>query len=288
MISKSKDRNAYLLLSPALLVMLISGVIPMSMILYFSVHDSFAGNNFIWVGMNWFQQLLSSSDFYGAFFRSLGFSALIISIEIPLGIYIALRLPQKGFLSNLYIVLISLPLLIPSIVVGHIWKFLTLPKIGLISSSIDYLGASYDMNNPIIVWITLALMDSWHWTSLVILLCFAGLKNIPEVYYQAALVDGARGWSIFKNVQLPKLKLVLLIAILLRFIDSFIIYTEAYVLTRGGPGVSTTFLSHELVQTATIQFDLGEGGAMSVIYSLVVLCVSWVFFSLIVRRNNEQ
>ena len=86
----------------------------------------------------------------------------------------------------------------------------------------------------------------------------------------------------------PKLKLVLLIAILLRFIDSFIIYTEAYVLTRGGPGVSTTFLSHELVQTATIQFDLGEGGAMSVIYSLVVLCVSWVFFSLIVRKNNEQ
>ena len=238
--------------------------------------------------MNWFQQVLSSSEFYGAFFRSLGFSALIISIEIPLGIFIALRLPKEGFLSNLYIVLISLPLLIPSIVVGHVWKFLTLPEIGLISSGIGYLGVTYDMNNPIIVWITLALMDSWHWTSLVILLCFAGLKNIPEAYYQAALVDGASGWSVFKNVQLPKLKLVLLIAILLRFIDSFNIYQEAYVLTRGGPGVSTTFLSHELVQTATIQFDLGEGGAMSVIYSLVVLCVSWVFFSLIVRKNNAQ
>jgi ABC-type sugar transport systems, permease components len=123
MIIKSKDKIAYLLLSPALLVMLISGIIPMSMILYYSVHDSFYGNNFIWVGMNWFQQVLSSSEFYGAFFRSIGFSALIISIEIPLGIYIALRLPQKGFLSDLYIVLISLPLLIPSIVVGHIWKF---------------------------------------------------------------------------------------------------------------------------------------------------------------------
>jgi glycerol transport system permease protein len=288
MMRKSKDKIAYLLLSPALLVMLISGVIPMSMILYYSVHDSFYGNNFIWVGMSWFQQVLSSAEFYGAFFRSIGFSALIISIEIPLGIYIALRLPQKGFLSNLYIVLISLPLLIPSIVVGHIWKFLTLPEIGLISTSLEYLGVNYDMNDPIIVWITLALMDSWHWTSLVVLLCFAGLKNIPDAYYQAAIVDGASGWSVFKNIQLPKLKLVLLIAVLLRFIDSFIIYTEAYVLTRGGPGVSTTFLSHELVQTATIQFDLGEGGAMSVIYSLVVLCVSWVFFSLIVRKNNEQ
>jgi glycerol transport system permease protein len=68
LISKSKDKIAYLLLSPALLVMLISGIIPMSMILYFSVHDSFAGNNFIWVGMSWFEQVLSSSDFYGAFF----------------------------------------------------------------------------------------------------------------------------------------------------------------------------------------------------------------------------
>jgi glycerol transport system permease protein len=174
-----------------------------------------------------------------------------------LGIYIPLQLPQKGFLSDLYIVLISLPLLMPSIVVGHIWKFLTLPEIGLISSSMDYFGANYDMNNPIIVWITLALMDSWHWTSLVILLCFAGIKNIPEEYYQAALVDGAKGWSVFKNVQLPKLKLVLLIAILLRFIDSFIIYTEAYVLTRGGPGVSTTFLSHALLQCSMLsQFHL--------------------------------
>jgi len=288
MISKSKDRIAYLLLSPALILMLISGVIPMFMILFFSVHDSFFGNNFFWVGLNWFRQVLTSSDYYGAFFRSLGFSVLILSIEIPLGIYIALRLPQKGFLSNIFIVLISLPLLMPSIVVGHIWKFLTLPRIGLLSSGVDFLGGTYDMNNPIIVWITLALMDSWHWTSLVILLCFAGLKNIPAAHYQAALVDGAKCWSVFKHVQLPKLKLVLLIAILLRFMDSFIIFTEAYVLTRGGPGVSTTFLSHELVQTATIQFDLGEAGAMSVIYSLVVLCVSWVFFFLIVKKNNDQ
>jgi glycerol transport system permease protein len=83
-------------------------------------------------------------------------------------------------LSNLYIVLISLQLLIPYIVVGHVWKFLTLPEIGLISSAIGYLGVNYDMNNPIIVWIILALMYSWHWTSVVIILCFAGLKNIPE------------------------------------------------------------------------------------------------------------
>ncbi len=80
---------------------------------------------------------------------------------------------------------------------------------------------------------------------------------------------------------------MLLIAVLLRFMDSFMIYTEAYAVSRGGPGVSTTFLSHELVQTATIQFDLGEGGAMSMIYFVIVLAVSWALFSLIVPKNRS-
>jgi glycerol transport system permease protein len=115
-----------------------------------------------------------------------------------------------------------------------------------------------------------------------VLLCYAGLRAIPQAYYQAARIDGAGGWAIFRFVQLPRLRLVLLIAVLLRTMDSFVIYTEAYVVTRGGPDVSTTFLSHELVQTALIQFDLGEGAAISVIYFLIVAAVSWAFFRAIV------
>jgi glycerol transport system permease protein len=131
------------------------------------------------------------------------------------------------------------------------------------------------------------MMDVWHWTSFVVLLTYAGLKAIPEDYYRAARIDGASPYSIFRYVQLPKLRLVLSIAILLRFMDSFVIYTEAYVVTRGGPGVSTTFLSHELVQTATIQFDLGEGSAMAVIYFAVVLIVSLVLFRQLVASGAK-
>jgi glycerol transport system permease protein len=114
------------------------------------------------------------------------------------------------------------------------------------------------------------------------------LRAIPDDYYRAARIDGASRLAVFRYIQLPKLKLVLLIAILLRFMDSFMMYTEAYVVTRGGPGVSTTFLSHELVQTATIQFDLGEGGAMSVIYLLIVLSVSAAFFRVIIASDDGQ
>ena len=79
-------------------------------------------------------------------------------------------------------------------------------------------------------------MDVWHWTSLVVLLCYAGLRSIPDAYYQASLIDGASSWQVFRYIQLPKMKRVLIIALLLRLMDSFMIYTEPFVLTGGGPG----------------------------------------------------
>ena len=122
-------------------------------------------------------------------------------------------------------------------------------------------------------------MDVWHWTSLVALLCYAGLKSIPDAYYQAAEIDGASRWAVFRYIQLPKMQRVLLIAVLLRFMDSFMIYTEPFVVTGGGPGNSTTFLSIDLVKIALGQFDLGQAAAMSIVYNLIILLVCWVFYT---------
>lgn len=283
-----RDRLTILaLLFPALLVMFVSGVIPASFIAFYSVHDTFAGNSFVWVGPQWYVSVLSSPEFWWALARSLGFSVLVLLIEIPLGIYIALRMPASGPWAAVLIVMLAIPLLAPQIVVGYLFKVLTTPGIGLLHAIFASAGIGYDMNNRVVVWATLLLMDAWHWTSLVVLLCYAGLRAIPQAYYQAAKIDGAGQWAVFRHIQLPKLRLVLLIAILLRLMDSFMIYAEAYVVTRGGPGVSTTFLSHELIQTATIQFDLGEGGAMSILYLLIVVAISWLFFSLIVPRRER-
>jgi glycerol transport system permease protein len=121
-----------------------------------------------------------------------------------------------------------------------------------------------------------------------VLLCTAGLRAIPDDYYRAARIDGASAWAVFRHIQLPRLRTALMVAVLLRFMDSFIIYTEPYVVARGGPGTATTFLSRELVQTALVEFNLGEGGAMAVIYFLVVLCVSWAFFTLVMARPEAQ
>ncbi len=119
----------------------------------------------------------------------------------------------------------------------------------------------------------------WHWTPLVILLCYAGLRAIPEAYYQAAKIDGASRWAVFRYIQLPKMRGVLMIAVLLRFMDSFMIYTEPFVLTGGGPGNSTTFLSQFLTRMAIGQFDLGPAAAFSLIYFLIILLFSFIFYT---------
>ncbi len=279
---------AYLYLLPALIIMTLVGVIPIAVVIFFSLNDTFGGNVFVWVGLQWFEQVLGSDPFYSALLRSLSFSFIVLSIQIPLGIYIAVKMPRSGVLAIFYIVLLAIPLLTPQIVVGYLWKVMVLPQTGLISQAISTVGLTLDMNSRFWTWAVLLLMDTWHWTGLVILLCYARLRTIPEAYFQAAAIDGAGRWAMFRHIQLPRLKLVLSIAVLLRFMDSFTIYTEAYVVSKGGPGLSTTFLSHELVQTGLIQFDLGEAGAMAVIYFFIVLLVSAVFYRLIVPPPKAE
>ncbi len=151
------------------------------------------------------------------------------------------------------------------------------------------LGVAFDHTaRPLDAWVTLMLMEVWHWTPLVALLAYAGLRAIPEVYYQAAKIDGASPWATFYYIQLPKMRGVLTIALLLRFMDSFLIYAEPFVLTGGGPGNATTFLSIYLVKLALGQFDLGPAAAFSLIYFLIVLLLSFMFYQVLQRRRKRR
>lgn len=279
--------RAALLLAPALLVMALVGLLPVAIVIFYSFHDTFAGNAFLFVGLDWYRDVLTSPEFHGALGRSLLFTALTLMIQMPLGLVIALRMPGEGRLASVLLVVMAVPLLVPHLVVGYLWKAMTLPSFGLLSAATALVGGTLDMNEPWIVWSVLLAMDAWHWTSLVVLLAYAGLRTVPPEVYRAARIDGAGRFAIFRHVEWPRLRLVLFIAFLLRFMDSLVIYTEAYVVTRGGPDVSTTFLSVELVQVATIQFDLGRGGAMAVIYLGLVLLVTVALFRVIMPRPGR-
>jgi len=152
-----------------------------------------------------------------------------------------------------------LPLLIPWNVVGTIWQIFGRPDIGLLGYTLNGLGFDYNyVSNEFDAWATVIVMDVWHWTSLVALLCYAGLKSIPDAYYQSAQIDGASRWAVFKAIQLPKMNRVLLIAVLLRFMDSFMIYTEPFVVDRRRPRQLDHIRFDRLVKIALGQFDLAK------------------------------
>ncbi|MGB3813800.1 MAG: sugar ABC transporter permease [Shinella sp.] len=286
--NKTWNNKAWFMVLPVLLLVAFSAVIPLMTVVNYSVQDTFGNNQFFWNGVGWFSDVLESDRFWQALGRNLLFSGIILAIEIPLGILIALNMPKKGLGVPVCLVLMALPLLIPWNVVGTIWQVFGRVDIGLLGRTLDALGISYNyVNNVFDAWMTLIVMDVWHWTSLVVLLCYAGLVSIPEAYYQAAKIDGASRWAVFRYIQLPKMKRVLLIAFLLRFMDSFMIYTEPFVVTGGGPGNSTTFLSIDLVKMAIGQFDLGPAAAMSIIYFLIILLLSWIFYT-VMTSSDEQ
>jgi glycerol transport system permease protein len=255
----------------------------------YSVQDSFGQNQFFWVGLEWFEEMLASERMWDALGRQLLFSAIILLIQIPLGVLVALSMPKSGFWSSFCLVVMSLPLLIPWNVVGTIWQVFSRVDIGLLGYNLDALGISYNYTqNVFAAWVTIIVMDVWHWTSLVALLAFAGLKSIPDAYYQAAKIDQASRWAVFRYIELPKMMGVLMIAILLRFMDSFMIYTEPFVVTGGGPGNATTLLSIDLVKMALGQFDLGPAAAFSIMYYLVILVISWVFYTVMTTLEKRE
>ncbi|AHF88713.1 sugar ABC transporter permease [Rhizobium leguminosarum] len=283
---KTWNNKAWFLVLPVLLLVAFSAVIPLMTVVNYSVQDTFGNNEFFWAGTDWFVQTLHSDRFWESLQRNLLFSFIILALEIPLGIFIALNMPKSGPGVPVCLVLMALPLLIPWNVVGTIWQVFGRVDIGLLGHTLEAIGLDYNyVRDPIDAWVTVIVMDVWHWTSLVVLLCYAGLVSIPDAYYQAAKIDGASRWSVFRYIQLPKMKRVLLIAVLLRFMDSFMIYTEPFVVTGGGPGNSTTFLSIDLVKMAVGQFDLGPAAAMSIIYFLIILLLSWVFYTVMTSSD---
>ena len=287
------DNRAWIFVVPVLVFVLFSSLLPMMTVVNYSVQDTMGQNSFFWNGAGWFANLLDSSTeagarFQGALVRTLGYAFLVLAIEVPLGIAVSLCIPKRGWQVGAVLVVIALPLLIPYNVVGVIWQLFTRTDVGLLGAGFSKVWTGFDTRQDALsAWFTIVVMDVWHWTSMIALLCYAGLKAIPDAYYQAARIDGASRWAVFANIEFPKLRKVLVIGMLLRFMGSFMIYTEPFVVTGGGPGEATSFLSIDLVKTALGQVDLGNGAAMSLVYNLITLTVCWVFFTYTTHADQK-
>lgn len=284
---KPTDHRAWFLVMPVVLCVAFSAILPLMTIVNYSVQDIISPERRVFVGTEWFAAVLQDEELHGALFRQIGFSVAVLLIQIPLGILLALSMPASGWRASAVLVIIALSLLIPWNVVGTIWQVFGRTDIGLLGATLSWLGVDYNYTgNDVDAWVTVLVMDVWHWTPLVALLCYAGLRAIPDAYYQAARIDGASRFAVFRYIQLPKMRGVLMIAVLLRFMDSFMIYTEPFVLTGGGPGNATTFLSQYLTQKAVGQFDLGPAAAFSIIYFLIILLLCFILYNWMQRAGT--
>jgi glycerol transport system permease protein len=276
--------RAWIFLIPALFLVSLSAFIPIMTVINYSLHILFPGSIPEFYGLQNYKELLQDEIFLEAIKRQFMFTLEVLILQIPLGLMVALAMPKRGKLLTLILVLLGIPLLIPFPIVGMVWRVFTRADLGVVPKILAKIGYDYrPVEHAIDAWVTTLVMDIWHWVPLVALLCFAGLQTIPEPYYQAAKIDGASKWATFRYVTLPKLRYVLIIAVLLRAMDSFNIYSEVFMLTGGGPGNTTNFMSIYTSSQAVGGTDLGYGAALSMVYLYIVVLLCYVLYIIMVN-----
>jgi multiple sugar transport system permease protein len=225
------------------------------------------------LGLGNFISLLTDNIFYYSLAFTFLFSICVVAIEIFLGYLIAKLFLKESFFSGVGTTLFLTPMLIAPVVVGLIWKFMFEPEIGII----NYLFSLVDL--PAVPWttkrwvaiISVGIADIWQWTPFCFLVILAGLRGIDKEVLEAADVDGTTFLQKEFNVVFPGLKRIMLIIILIRFIDAFRTFDLIYILTRGGPGVSTYALSIYAYIMGLNQFEIGKGTAIAIVLLIIIL-----------------
>ena len=284
---KTRTATGWLFVAPAVGVLGLVGLIPLITVINYSFFEIFILDSRFWIGLEWYADIIQSDRFWASFGRSTLFSMIILAIEIPLGIAIALCIPQRKLWVGVALAMVALPLLVPWNMIPSLWLSLLNQETGILGQFLPALGWPANWKDSIVhTWTVIVVMDVWHWTSLVVILCYSALTTIPAPYYQAAAIDGASPWHVFRYIQLPKLYHVLLMAFFFNFMDSFLIYTEAFPINAGGPNEATLFLAVDLGEEIKA-FNYGPSAARSVLYFLIILSVAWMFAKTQSKLDDE-
>jgi multiple sugar transport system permease protein len=230
------------------------------------------------VGADNYVATLGDAAFWQAFGTTATYVGVAVVLELLIGLALALALQKQRWASDLTRSMLLAPMFITPIAVGLIFRFLLNDQIGAIPRLLQAVGVDYDFFGPDRALFTLAFIDVWQWTPFMVLLLLAGLESIPKEPLEAARVDGAGGWYVFRRVTLPLLAPVLVVAILLRALDAMKVFEYVFATTRGGPGTETQTLQYFVYQTGIQFFRLGSASSMAFVVLLVVLTIIVVTF----------
>jgi multiple sugar transport system permease protein len=278
----------YLLIAPTVSVLLALSIYPLIYAVKVSLQtDSDAGAH--WTLQN-FSRLASDDFFRSALLHTLVYAVIALTFEFLLGLGLAVLLNREMRGRSFFRAALLVPMMLPAVVVGVVWRLMLNPNFGAINGTLKGLGLNTDAltwtASPTFAFVSVILVDIWQWTPFMFLIMLAGLQAIPQEPYEAALIDGSSSWQTFRNVTLPLLKPAILIALLLRTMDLLRVFDQIFILTEGGPGSATETISLYIYRTAFRFSDFGYAAAMSFVLLILTNFISALYISLLQRQEE--
>jgi len=271
-----RDRRfGWLMASPSLALLFLVILFPVFWASFTSLHDYtlIAPNFDTFTGADNFIKAAEDGEFRHSLWLTALFVAGVVLLEFVLGFWVALALNKVERLKAIYYAILLCPLLMNPVIVGLIWRMFLHPNLGIVNYLLSTIGlgpVNWLGSTSVAIW-TIILVDIWHQVSFMIVLLLAGLSALPKEPYEAARVDGASPLQCFWRITLPLMRPVIIVTLLIRLIFAVKTYDLIYIMTRGGPGVSTDFISYFIYRTAFVSLNIGEASAMSITLLAIIL-----------------
>jgi len=279
----TKRENGYGFVMPALVLLSFVTVYPIFYVFYLSLHRKLLIFDISkYVGLDNYLFLLQDDRFWNAMKNTVYFTAVSVSLELLIGLSLAILLHRSFRFKGLVRAIVLIPWAIPTVVSARMWEWMYNTDFGILNymlgAKINWLGDTFWAIHAAI------LMDVWKTTPFVVILLIAGLKVIPQELYQAAKIDGAGNWAIFRRITFPLLRPVILIVLIFRTLDAFRVFDAVYVLTGGGPANTTETLSIYAYKVLFQTLQFGYGSTLSVTVFLFIGCIS-IFYIKILSKE---
>ncbi len=287
-----KLKIEHYLLLPAIILLVMLAIYPLIYSLVISLHDIVLvrPSERAFVGLQNYKAVMQDSRFIYAFGRTLYFTILSVGCSFVLGLGIALLLNREIKGKSFVRTCLVIPMVITPVVVGYIFMFMLDPTLGVINAILKFFGVSLPplLRDPSTALTTLAMIDVWQWTPFVALVLLAGLESLPHEPFEAAQVEGASGWQIFRHLTMPMLKPTIAIAIFIRLMDAFRAFDVIYITTKGGPGLASETLPVLTWRVGFSLFHISISAVMGLIMLFTIMVLSWILFKKVVVEGEEK
>jgi multiple sugar transport system permease protein len=280
------------MLAPALAVLAAVSIFPFIYIIAMSLSQvrMIGGISFAWAGLDNWSRLFSDSAVWGSWLRSVVFFVLSVGLEMCLGIAVALAIYETRRGRNIITSLVLMPMFMAPVIVGLLGRFMTDSTYGLYAWFLDKIGLYHGdiLGNTTSAFLAVTLMDVWEWTPLIALIVLAGLSSMPAQVLEAAAIDGASYWARLRDIVLPMISGVIVVALLIRSMDAIRYFDIITNTTNGGPADATKIVPIRLYETAFRFFDLGYAAAIGLSMLAVTIVMANLFMGILKRRGLAQ